>query len=405
MKDELKYKLNILGAKAKYDVCNSSYFDYDLKGTKSVPGVYYAVIKGKYVPIFKVLLTNICIYDCEYCENRRSNDVERAIFTPEELAFLTVSLYKKNYIKGLFLTSAVFIDPDTTMEMMLKTVELLRFKENFKEYIHMKVIPGASPLLVEKAGVLVDRLSINIELPSERSLKLLAPDKNGREILGAMAFMNEKKIESSEEVKTTKSFRKNFIPAGQTTQLIVGATEESDIQILKLAKNLYKNFGLARVYYSAYIPLNESPKLPPITIKPPKRREHRLYQADFLIRFYGFEVEDILDEKKPYLDENIDPKMLWALNHREFFPVEINKADYELLIKVPGIGLGSARKIIEARRYKTLNFDDLKKLKVKLKNAKFFITCNGKALISLELPSEKIKEELFGEKFFQPSLF
>ena len=363
--DELMQKLNILGAKARYDVCNSSYFDYDFKQSKSIPGIYYAVIKGKYLPIFKVLLTNICIYDCEYCENRRSNDVRRAIFSPEELAQLTTSLSRKNYIKGLFLTSAVFKDPDTTMEMMLRTVELLRFKENFNGYIHMKVIPGSSSLLAERAGFLVDRLSINIELPSEKSLKLLAPDKNSKEILGSMAFMNEKKLEFAEEVKKAIFFKKSFIPSGQTTQLIVGATEESDLKILKLAKSLYKNFGLERVYYSAYIPINESSKLPPITIKPPKRREYRLYQADFLIRFYGFEVEDILDEKKPFLDDSIDPKMLWALNHREFFPVEINKADYEVLIKIPGIGLDSAKKIIKSRKAKTLDFDDLKRLKIK----------------------------------------
>lgn len=381
MEKNLLWKLKILGAGSKFDISSPEENPVTRDEISTLPGIYYSCGRdGKFIPVLKILFTNICVYDCEYCENRRSNNIERAIFTPEEIVNLTITLYKSNYIKGLFLSSAIFKDPDTTMEMMLRVIELLRFKEHFTGYIHLKVIPGASHQLIEKAGFLVDRMSVNIEVASERSLRLIAKEKDSRVIFKSMNFMNEKILESIEDSKKFKSYRKKFIPAGQTTQLMVGATPETDYKILKVAKDLYNSFGLKRVYYSAYVALNESSNLPPINSKPPLKRQYRLYQADYLIRFYGFGVDELFQNDNPYLDEEIDPKMKWAQNHPDFFPVEVTSAPLEDLVRVPGIGLKSARRIVDIRKNTVLRIEDLKNIGVILKKASPFIICKGKKL-------------------------
>jgi putative DNA modification/repair radical SAM protein len=396
---DLREKLHILASAAKYDVsCASS-------GSKrrNTPGGLGNAARaamgichswsadGRCISLLKILYTNYCVHNCAYCINRRSNDLPRAAFTPEEVRELTIKFYRRNYIEGLFLSSGVLKTADYTMELLIRTVKDLRQKDNFNGYIHLKVIPGADPLLVREAGFYADRLSVNIELPSERSLKLLAPGKDREAILQPMTYINEQIIANQEEKKKFK-WAKAFSPAGQSTQLIVGATPESDLQILKLAEGLYKKMGLKRVYYSAFIPVATSPLLPAIKA-PPLRREHRLYQADWLLRFYGFRADELLETKTPFLDEDLDPKTVWALRNLEFFPVEVNRASYRMLLRVPGIGEQSARKIISARRWGTLGFSELAKLGVVMKRARFFITCRGSFLEKLD-NEEKIRARL-----------
>ena len=329
---------------------------------------------GRCISLLKILMSNACIYDCKYCINRCTNSVKRATFTPREIADLTIAFYKRNYIEGLFLSSAVIKNPDYTMERLYEAIFILRKEYNFNGYIHVKTIPGASKELIDKLGHLVDRTSINIELPSNDSLKLLAPQKEKVGILTPMQYIS-KEISISKQEKS--KYKEKFVPAGQTTQLIVGATPETDLKIMKLSEILYNKLSLKRVYYSAYVSINEDSNLPALS-SPPLLRENRLYQADWLIRFYGFKIDDLLDETHPNFHTMLDPKCDWALRNLQHFPVEINKADYNTLLKVPGIGVISAKRIITARREFNLTFENLKKLGIVLKRARYFITCNGK---------------------------
>ncbi len=373
-------KLTILADSAKYDAsCSSS--GSKRQNTKNgigngdVSGICHSWgADGRCISLLKILMSNCCIYDCKYCINRCTNNVKRATFTPREIADLTIEFYKRNYIEGLFLSSAVIKDPDFTMEKLYETVFILRKEYNFNGYIHVKTIPGCSKELIDKLGNLVDRTSINIELPSNDSLKLLAPQKEKTGILTPMKYIsNNIKVSNQEKSK----YKDKFVPAGQTTQLIVGATPETDFKIMKLSEGLYNNFKLKRVYYSAYVSINNDSNLPALKA-PPLLRENRLYQADWLIRFYGFKIDDLLDNSHPNFNNFLDPKCDWAIRHIENFPVEINKADYYTLLKVPGIGVTSAKRIITARRLFNLTFDNLKSLGIVLKRARYFITCNGK---------------------------
>lgn len=329
---------------------------------------------GRCISLLKILMSNACIYDCKYCINRCTNSVKRATFTPREIADLTIAFYKRNYIEGLFLSSAVIKNPDYTMERLYEAIFILRKEYNFNGYIHVKTIPGASKELIDKLGHLVDRTSINIELPSNDSLKLLAPQKEKVGILTPMQYIS-KEISISKQEKS--KYKEKFVPAGQTTQLIVGATPETDLKIMKLSESLYNKLSLKRVYYSAYVSINEDSNLPALS-SPPLLRENRLYQADWLIRFYGFKIDDLLDDTHPNFHTMLDPKCDWALRNLQHFPVEINKADYNTLLKVPGIGVISAKRIITARKEFNLTFENLKKLGIVLKRARYFITCNGK---------------------------
>ena len=366
---DLMEKLTILADSAKYDVaCTSSGVDRagDKTGLGSTvaAGICHAFsADGRCVSLLKVLMTNVCQYDCAYCVNRRSNDVPRAAFTPRELAELTIGFYRRNYIEGLFLSSAVLKSPDYTMEQMIRALELLRGEYRFRGYIHAKAIPGADAALVHRLGLLADRLAA------------LAPDKTKRAILAPMAQVRDGVAAGRELVKYKGAPR--FAPAGQSTQMIVGASPERDVDILRLTQGLYRKYQLKRVFFSAYIPVAENALLPALGTKPPLLREHRLYQADWLLRFYGFDAAEILDDAHPNLDPYLDPKCNWALNHLERFPVDVNRCEYEMLLRVPGIGVKSALRIRLARRTARLRLEDLKKLGVVLKRAQFFITCEG----------------------------
>lgn len=375
---DLEEKLCILADSAKYDVaCTSS--GVDRGGAEGQTGSTLAAgcchtftPDGRCVSLLKVLMTNICAYDCRYCVNRRSNDRPRAAFTPQELAELTIEFYRRNYIEGLFLSSAVLVSPDYTMERMIRALRLLREEHGFRGYIHAKTIPGADPALVREMGLLADRLSVNIEFPSERSLTLLAPDKSKKAILRPMA-----QIAQGRQELTLYKRAPRFAPAGQSTQMIVGATPESDFQILRLSQGLYRKFSMKRVFYSAYVPVVEDSCLPAVDVGVPLLREHRLYQADWLMRYYHFDAEEILDESCPDLNPYLDPKCNWAVNHLEHFPVDVNRAPFEMLLRVPGIGPKSARRIRAGRRQQTLGLDELRRMGVVLKRARYFIVCRG----------------------------
>lgn len=395
---DISEKLRILSDAAKYDVsCSSSGSNRksskDSLGSVSSSGICHSFTPdGRCISLLKILLTNYCIYDCAYCINRSSNDVERAAFTVDEVVNLTMNFYRRNYIEGLFLSSAVFENPNHTMEKLTAIVDKLRNEHKFQGYIHLKAIPGADDLLIKKAGSLVDRMSVNLELPSSESLKLLAPEKNKESIFTPMKSIKNNIIVSKEERKKYKG-APIFVPGGQSTQLIVGATKESDFNILKLSENLYKNFSLKRVYYSAYVPVNQGKNLPSL-LNPPTLREHRLYQGDWLLRLYGFKADELLNDKIPDFDINFDPKTNWALNNLQHFPVEINIAPFETLIRIPGIGIRGAKKIISSRRIASLDFYDLKKLGIVLKRAQYFITCKGRYYGSVDLDEIKIKQVL-----------
>ena len=373
-------KLKILADSAKYDAsCSSSGSNRKNKnngiGNGHVAGICHSWgADGRCISLLKILFSNACMYDCKYCINRCTNSVKRATFTPQEVADLTINFYKRNYIEGLFLSSAGVKSPDYTMELLIQSVSILRNEYHFNGYIHCKTIPGCSKELIDKLGNLVDRLSINIELPSNDSLKLLAPQKEKTGILTPMNYISK---EIKQNKLDTNKYKNNFVPAGQTTQLIVGATPETDLKILKLSEGLYNKLSLKRVYYSAYVSINNDKNLPTLEA-PPLLRENRLYQADWLLRYYGFTVSELLDEKHPNFNHLLDPKCDWALRNIEKFPIEINTADYFTLLKIPGIGVISAKKIIRARRTFLLDFEALKKLGVVLKRAKYFITCKGK---------------------------
>ena len=390
-------KLTILTDAAKYDAaCTSSGVrrgsrrGYIGNTTSSLAGCCHTFsADGRCVTLLKVLMTNCCVYDCKYCVNRCSNDVRRAAFTPEELAELTIQFYRRNYIEGLFLSSGVLRDPDYTTERMIRCLSLLRNAYRFNGYIHAKAIPGAAPELVERLGLLADRLSVNIELPSEAGLKALAPNKTKSAILAPMGQIRDTLRENKQELVKYRHAPR-FAPAGQSTQLIVGATADSDRHILRLAEGLYRRYGLKRVFFSAYVPVVENSLLPALDTKPPLLREHRLYQADWLLRFYGFQAEELLSDDQPDFNPLLDPKCGWAVAHPEFFPVEVNTADYEALLRVPGIGVKSARRILYARRGGTLYHEDLKKLGVVMKRAQYFITCKGKTIDNLRFSQDSI---------------
>lgn len=396
-------KLEILSDAAKYDVaCTSSGVDRKgekgFLGTAAKSGICHSFsADGRCISLLKVLMTNVCVYNCKYCINRRSNDTRRAAFTPRELAELTIHFYRRNYIEGLFLSSGIIKNPDYTCEQMIKALEILRNEYKFRGYIHAKGIPGADNALIQKLGILADRLSVNIELPSQDSLKLLAPDKTKKAILQPMGLItNGIKQNSTDIVKYNNAPK--FAPAGQSTQMIIGATPDTDYQILNLTQGLYKKYGLKRVFFSAYIPTQTHELLPSIDTKPPLLREHRLYQADWLLRFYGFDASEILDEEHQDFNPFLDPKCNWAINHLELFPVEINKVDYAMLLRVPGIGVKSAKRIIIARKTGSLNFDGLKKIGVVLKRAQYFITCNGKMTQGLKFNNDSILRALVSQK-------
>ena len=388
----LEEKLKILADSAKYDAsCSSSGSTRKNTGgigNAAVNGICHSFASdGRCISLLKILVTNACIYDCKYCINRRSNNVPRAIFTPEEICEITINFYKRNYIEGLFLSSAIIKSPDYTMERLIETIYLLRYKYKFNGYIHAKAIPGASPYLIKKLGSLVDRLSTNIELPTDTSLKMLAPDKKTKDINNSM-------------ITIRNNISKTFAPAGSSTQMIIGATKDSDKDILEKSANMYKYFHLKRVFFSAYIPVNQDKMLPSISI-PPLKRENRLYQADWLLRFYKFRVDELFDNNNNF-NYLVDPKTDWALRHLEEFPKEINKVSFNELIRIPGIGITSAKKIVSVRKVFKIEFKDLKNMGVSLKRAKYFITCNNKyfnnlsylnkELITINLLNDNIKE-------------
>jgi len=395
---EIDEKLRILTGAAKYDVsCSSSGSNRSSNkgniGSVTTSGICHSFTPdGRCISLLKILLTNYCIYDCSYCINRRSNDIERASFTADEIVNLTMNFYRRNYIEGLFLSSAIIKSPNFTMELLTTVVDKLRNEHNFRGYIHLKAIPGADKDLIKKAGNLVDRMSVNLELPSSESLKLLAPEKSKDDILKPMGDIKNNIITNKYERMKYKN-SPIFVPGGQSTQLIVGATKESDLNILNLTENLYNKFDLRRVYYSAYIPVNTGGNLPDLK-NPPTLREHRLYQGDWLLRVYGFKATELLNEKNPNFDINFDPKTTYALNNIHLFPVEINKAPYETLIRIPGIGIRGAQKIVSARRLTSLDFFNLKKLGIVIKRAQYFITCKGKYYGAVAFDDEKIRKAL-----------
>ncbi len=444
--DSLSEKLQVLGMAARFDVsCSSSGVQRngsgkaDTMGSSLACGICHSfTADGRCVSLLKILLSNECMYDCKYCINRRSNDVKRASFTVNEVVALTMNFYKRNYIEGLFLSSAVRISPDETMLDICRILYKLRFEEGFYGYIHCKAIPGADPRLTELAGRLADRMSVNIEMSSEESLKRIAPQKNKKAVLEPMKYIKNRILEDSElrrRIGTKRaptglrtheksevsgelnygargdfynafdimppSFDKlrggklrRFVPAGQSTQMIIGANDDTDESILRLSEALYSKMKLKRVYYSAYVAVNEDAFLPPKGTPPPLLREHRLYQADWLLRYYGFSADELLEASDGNLNQDFDPKCDWALRHLDLFPVEINKADYQTLLRVPGIGVKSARRIITARKYGSLTFENLRKLGVVIKRAQYFITCRGRSLGKIFMEPEFIKGNL-----------
>lgn len=392
-------KLKILSDAAKYDVsCSSSGVSRkgngrDMGNCISAGICHSFAADGRCISLLKILLSNECIYDCKYCLNRRSNDVPRATFTPDEVCELTMNFYRRNYIEGLFLSSGIIGTPNQTMEMIWQVIYKLRNVYHFRGYIHVKGIPGADPVLIQKTGYLADRMSVNLELPTTDGLKKLAPNKHRKNILTPMRQIQQGIRQGRNEVAIYRH-APDFVPAGQSTQMIVGATPESDYQIMAVAQGLYDNFELKRVFYSAYVSINEDKELPALHTGTPLLREHRLYQADWLMRFYQFRAEELLNEKRPNFNILLDPKCDWALQHLEQFPVEINRADYHTLLRVPGIGVNSARRICGARKTARLGFEDLKKMGVVLKRALYFITCSGKMMYPTKLEEDYITRNL-----------
>lgn len=396
-------KLAVLTDSAKYDVaCTSSGVDRQGDG-RSVgncvaSGICHSFSSdGRCISLLKILMTNECIYDCKYCINRRSNDVPRATFTPEEICTLTMEFYRRNYIEGLFLSSGIVENPTFTMELICRTLFLLRNRYRFNGYIHVKAIPGADPEIIRQTGFLADRMSCNLELPTAEGLRNLAPNKHRRNILTPMRQIQQG-IRANQNELVLYRHAPRFVAGGQSTQMIVGATGESDYQIMAVAQGLYDRFELKRVFYSAFVRVNDDKSLPALPGGPPLLREHRLYQADWLLRFYGFKAEELLSEDRPFFNVMLDPKEDWAVRHLEQFPVEINSASYEMLLRVPGIGVNSARRIIAARRSRSLDFDHLKKMGVVLKRALYFITCNGKMMYRTKLEEDYIVRNLTDKK-------
>lgn len=403
MNDSIFEKLKILADAAKYDVsCVSSGVDRNNNkvgsiGNAAASGICHTwTADGRCISLLKILLTNDCIYDCTYCVNRVTNNVDRATFTPEEVSELTIEFYRRNYIEGLFLSSAVNISPNHTMENIYKTLLIIRNKYNFGGYVHVKVIPGADPEIIRKTGFLADRMSVNIELPSRESLKLLAPQKKAEKLLLPMNQIKTETQINQEERKKYKSVKniKSFVPGGQSTQLIIGATNDTDSTILNLSQSLYDKMSMKRVFFSAYMPVISSPNLPAISTSPPLKREHRLYQADWLMRFYQFKSDELFTETERNLDLEFDPKLTWAFRNINKFPIEINKASYEDLLRIPGFGVLTVQRIIRERKAALLSYDSLKKMRTALNRAKYFITVNGRYYGGLEIDPECIKEQI-----------
>ena len=396
-------KLEILTDSAKYDVaCTSSGVERRGNGTDmgncEKAGICHSFSSdGRCISLLKILHTNECVYDCKYCINRCSNDVRRATFTSEEVCALTMEFYRRNYIEGLFLSSGIINNPTFTMEMIYRTLYLLRYKYRFNGYVHVKGIPGADPELIRRVGFLADRMSVNLELPTADGLKVLAPNKHRRTILTPMRQIQDGIKVNKDELIVYKHAPR-FVSGGQSTQMIIGATGESDFQILNVAENLYQKFELKRVFYSAFVKVNEDKALPALPGGPPLLREHRLYQADWLLRFYGFKAQELLDEKRPFFNVMLDPKEDWAVRHLESFPVEINRASYDMLLRVPGIGVTGAQRIVKARRSARLDFQDLKKMGIVLKRALYFITCNGRMMYPTKLEEDYIVRNLTCDK-------
>ncbi len=399
----LMEKLGILTMAAKFDVaCTSSGVERKGNGTgignSVADGICHSFSSdGRCISLLKILLTNECIYDCKYCNNRCSNDIPRATFTPEEVCTLTMEFYRRNYIEGLFLSSGIIQNPTFTMELIYRTIWLLRNKYMFNGYVHVKAIPGADPELIRRTGFLVDRMSVNLELPTAEGLKNLAPNKHRKTILTPMRQIQTGIEENKNDIVLYRNAPK-FVAGGQSTQMIIGATPENDYQIVSVAENLYRKFGLKRVFYSAFVNVTGDKALPALPGGPPLLREHRLYQADWLLRFYGFKGEELLDEKRPYFNVLLDPKEDWAVRHLEQFPVEINRAPLQMLLRVPGIGVKSAQRIVTARRSTKLTFADLKKIGVVLKRALFFVTCNGRMMYPVKLDEDYIVRNLTDTK-------
>lgn len=394
-------KLNILADAAKYDVsCASSGSKRQNKDKglgNASNGICHSYTEdGRCVSLLKILLTNHCIFDCAYCVSRKSNDIKRAAFTVQEVVDLTINFYRRNYIEGLFLSSGIFKNADYTMERLVLIAKKLRNEHNFNGYIHLKSIPGASDELMREAGLYADRLSVNLEMPTEEGLKLLAPDKNRQDMIDPMNFLNKEIIQNKEEKKLFKK-APMFAPAGQSTQVIIGATRENDSQILQTANHFYRNFNLKRVYYSGYVPVLADNRLPALNTSVPMVRENRLYQADWLMRFYGFKVNEIVNTQQPLLDLDIDPKLSWAIRNMQVFPIDINKADLQMILRVPGIGVESANKIVKARSFAFLGWEQLKKIGVAINRAKYFIVCKSSEFERRDLTGTRIKQFILAE--------
>ena len=400
--ERIKEKLAILADAAKYDVsCSSS--GSNRKGVKgdlgntSAFGICHSFTEdGRCISLLKILLTNHCIYDCVYCVSRRSNDIKRAAFTVEEIVDLTINFYRRNYIEGLFLSSGVFKDPNTTMERLVCVAKKLRLEERFNGYIHLKTIPGASDELIREAGLYADRLSINLEIPTKEGLKLLAPEKDHKQMLSNVEFVKNELAISTIEKQKYKHAPK-FAPAGQTTQMIIGATNETDQKIIHVADYMYQKLALKRVYYSGYVPVLQDSRLPSLQSQVPVVRENRLYQADWLMRYYGFAPNEIVDDRQPFLDLEIDPKLAWALRNSHLFPIDINQAPREMLLRIPGVGVRSVQKILMARKFQTLSYYDLKKMGVTLSRAKYFITCSGATPLAGTIDPLRLRSLLLGQ--------
>lgn len=399
----IQKKLEILTDAAKYDVaCTSSGVDRAGKpgtiGSAVSAGLCHSfAADGRCISLLKILFTNQCIYDCKYCVNRSSNDVVRTAFTPDEVCTLTMEFYRRNYIEGLFLSSGILYNANYTMELIYQTVKKLREVHHFWGYIHVKAIPGADSVLIEKTGFLTDRMSINLELPTADGLRKLAPGKTREKILTPMRQI-QTGIRTNRQELVPYRQGPRFVPAGQSTQIIVGATPENDFQMITVAEALYQNYDLKRVFYSAFVPVNQDSMLPALPGGPPLLREHRLYQADWLLRFYGFKAGELLSEQSPNFNVLLDPKCDWALRHLEQFPVEINRADYYTLLRVPGMGVKSARRIVAARKSCALDFPDLKKIGVVLKRAAYFITCSGRMMYPVKIDQDTITRHIIGEE-------
>jgi putative DNA modification/repair radical SAM protein len=402
MSERIREKLSILADAAKYDVSCSSSGGTRKNNNKGLgdshaSGICHTYTEdGRCVSLLKILLTNHCIFDCAYCVSRKSNDIERAAFTVDEVVQLTMNFYRRNFIEGLFLSSGIFKNADFTMERLLRVVKKLRLEERFNGYIHLKTIPGASDELIREAGMYADRMSINLEMPTESGLKLLAPDKSHQEVIQPLGMVQNQIMQFKEEKKLIKHVPK-FVPAGQSTQMVIGATPETDQEIMQTADAFYKNFSLKRVYYSGYIPISNDNRLPMLGSQPPLIRENRLYQTDWLMRFYGFHVNELLNDANPHLDIDIDPKLSWALRNLQYFPVDINVANYKMILRIPGIGVSSAKKIVQARKFGKLRIDQLQKIGVAYNRAKHFIKCADTPYQLKDYQSTQIKSFILAE--------